>query len=248
MFEEGASEEDLEREQAERREYVKNIGIEYRFGCYEEKRPDSCQLLGEYMEAIEQNFKMAYNLFKTNCEERGFPRSCFKYAMYLLAGKECERSLKKMIGPLEKSCEANMPEGCRFLSLVHWNGEKDRQPNSELAEKYMKKACELEDVEACWLLSTWYIGRNAKFVTSSTTKIKKHNPYLGELPRNIDLAIKYGVRACDLGCFQSCGNVSRLYSLGDGIERDPDNAKLYLNKAKEAYKRAKSGDKVDFTG
>ncbi|VDK67239.1 unnamed protein product, partial [Onchocerca ochengi] len=109
-------------------------------------------------------------------------------------------------------------------------------------------ACELEDVEACWLLSTWYIGRNAKFVTSSTTKIKKHNPYLGELPRNIDLAIKYGVRACDLGCFQSCGNVSRLYSLGDGIERDPDNAKLYLNKAKEAYKRAKSGDKVDFTG
>lgn len=35
MFEEGASEEDFEREQAERREYVKNIGIEYRFGCYE---------------------------------------------------------------------------------------------------------------------------------------------------------------------------------------------------------------------
>lgn len=44
-----------------------------------------------------------------------------------------------MIEPLEKSCEANMPEGCRFLSLVHWNGDKDRKPNSELAEKYMKK-------------------------------------------------------------------------------------------------------------
>lgn len=25
----------MEREQAERREYVKNLGIEYRFGCYE---------------------------------------------------------------------------------------------------------------------------------------------------------------------------------------------------------------------
>lgn len=35
MFEEGANEEEFEREQAERREYVKNIGIEYRFGCYE---------------------------------------------------------------------------------------------------------------------------------------------------------------------------------------------------------------------
>lgn len=27
--------EEMEREQAERREYVKNLGIEYRFGCYE---------------------------------------------------------------------------------------------------------------------------------------------------------------------------------------------------------------------
>lgn len=27
--------EEAEREQAERREYVKNLGIEYRFGCYE---------------------------------------------------------------------------------------------------------------------------------------------------------------------------------------------------------------------
>lgn len=44
-----------------------------------------------------------------------------------------------MIEPLEKSCKANMAEGCRFLSLVHWNGEEDRKPNSELAEKYMKK-------------------------------------------------------------------------------------------------------------
>ncbi|KAL3994825.1 Sel1 repeat family protein [Acanthocheilonema viteae] len=247
MFEKDASEEDFEREQAERREYVKNIGIEYRFGCYEEKRPEMCQLLGEYMEAIDQNFKAAYNIFKTNCEEKGFPRSCFKYAMYLLAGRECEPSRKKMIEPLEKSCEANMPKGCRFLSLVHWNGEKDRKPNSELAEKYMKKACDLEDAEACWLLSTWYIGRDAEFVTLGATK-SKHSSHLGELPRNIDLAIKYGIRACDFGCFQSCGNVSRLYSLGDGIERDPVKAKLYLNKTKEAYKRAVSGDKVDFTG
>lgn len=52
---------------------------------------------------------------------------------------ECEASLKAMIEPLEVSCEANLPLGCRYLSLVHWNGEKDREPNAELAEKYMKK-------------------------------------------------------------------------------------------------------------
>uniref|UniRef100_A0A915PWD0 Uncharacterized protein n=1 Tax=Setaria digitata TaxID=48799 RepID=A0A915PWD0_9BILA len=247
MFEDDANDEDFEREQAERREYVKNIGIEYKFGCYEEKRPEICQLLGEYMEAIEQNFKAAYNMFKTNCEKKGFPKSCFKYAMYRLSGRECEPSLKKTIEPLQKSCEANMPQGCRYLSLVYWNGENDREPDAKLAEEYMKKACELEDAEACWLLSTWYIGREAKFVTSGARKPKR-NPYIGELPRNIDLAIKYGIRACDFGCFQSCGNVARLYSLGDGVEHNPVKAKVYLEKAKEAYKRSISGDKVDFTG
>lgn len=30
-----AAKEELEQVQAERREYVKNIGIEYRYGCYE---------------------------------------------------------------------------------------------------------------------------------------------------------------------------------------------------------------------
>lgn len=79
--------EEAKKIQEERKEYVKNIGIEYRFGCYEEKRADSCQLLGEYMEAIEQNFKAAYTLFKTNCEERKYPKSCYKYGMYLLTGK-----------------------------------------------------------------------------------------------------------------------------------------------------------------
>ncbi|VDN04588.1 unnamed protein product, partial [Thelazia callipaeda] len=238
--------EDLEREQAERREYVKNIGIEYRFGCYEEKRPEMCQMLGEYMEAIEQNLKASFNMFKMNCEERAFPKSCFKYAIFIGITVQCEPSLKKMIGPLEKSCEANMAEGCRYLSLVHWNGEDDRKANSEMAEQYMKKACELEDVKACWLLSTWYIGRDAKFV--SVKKTEYRNPHLGNLPRNIDLALKYGIRACDFGCFQSCANVSRIYKLGDGVEHDPVKATFYLNKAKEEYKRSISGDNVDLTG
>lgn len=54
---------------------------------FQEKRADSCHLLAEYMEALEQNFKGAYTLFKQNCEERKYPKSCYKYGMYLLAGK-----------------------------------------------------------------------------------------------------------------------------------------------------------------
>jgi hypothetical protein len=86
------SKETFEEEQKERQDYVKNIGIEYRYGCYEvilefeyslrkqlqENRPDSCHVLAEYMEAIDQNFAKAYMLFKDNCEIRKFPKSCLK--------------------------------------------------------------------------------------------------------------------------------------------------------------------------
>ncbi|TKR95532.1 hypothetical protein L596_009686 [Steinernema carpocapsae] len=173
------NQEEADREQAERREYVKNIGIEYRFGCYEEKRPDSCQLLAEYMESIDQNKKAAFQLFKANCENRKYPKSCFKYAMYLLSGTECEPSLSKMIDPLKIACDAKIPQGCRYLSLVHWNGEKDRKPDSELAREYMQKACELEDGEACWLLSTWFMGPQAKFQTGKGGGAKTSMPCLG---------------------------------------------------------------------
>jgi hypothetical protein len=94
------NEEEAKAAQDERREYVRNIGIEYRFGCYEvryiiyvvlrpfqEKRADSCQLLAEYLEAIDLNFKEAFSLFKDNCLLRKHPQSCYKYATYVLAGK-----------------------------------------------------------------------------------------------------------------------------------------------------------------
>ncbi|VDL84503.1 unnamed protein product [Nippostrongylus brasiliensis] len=89
------------------------MAIDYILNRMSEKRADSCQLLGEYMEALEQNFKAAYTLFKQNCEERKYPKSCFKYGMYLLSGKECTPDLTKMIEPMEIACDGNLKQGCR---------------------------------------------------------------------------------------------------------------------------------------
>jgi len=242
--------EDFEEVQKERQAYVKNIGIEYRYGCYEEKRADSCHILAEYMEAIEQNFSKAYTLFKENCESKLYPKSCYKYAKYLIAGKECEASLKGTIKPLEIACDANVPPACRLLSLVHWNGEPDREPDSKKAESYMKKACELEDSEACWLLSTWYIGNHEKFKISKGGEKKTVEQHrIGQLEKNMEEAVKYGKMACDLNVAQSCANVARMYKLGDGIKKDPDLAKEYLEKAKAMVEILKGGGNTSgFTG
>ncbi|GMT14689.1 hypothetical protein PFISCL1PPCAC_5986 [Pristionchus fissidentatus] len=226
--------EEMEREQSERREYVKNLGIEYRFGCYEEKRADSCHLLGEYMEALEQNTKAAFTLFRQNCLNKENPKSCYKYAMYVLAGKECDPSLKEMKRPLEIACDANIAKGCRYLSLVNWNKEKNKPIDAVAAEKYMKKACALEDGEACWLLSTWYMGDKTKFKkTKEGTKEVVDQSDIGKLERDMEKSVEYGIKACEYDIAQSCANVSRMFKLGDGIKKDIDKAKIYAEKTKE---------------
>ncbi|KAI6242977.1 Sel1 repeat protein [Aphelenchoides fujianensis] len=240
---------EFEEVQKERQEYVENIGIEYRYGCYEEKRSDSCHLLGEYMEAVMQKFDRAYALFKENCELRKYPRSCYKYATYRLSGKECEPSLKEMIKPLEVACAANLPPACRLLSLVYWNGEPDRPPDSFKAETFMKKACELEDAEACWLLSTWYIG-DKKFAVSKGGSKKDFEPgRIGRLERDMERALEFGKLACDLNIPQSCANVARMYKIGDGIPKNPDLAKEYADRAKAMFDVITKGETPSgFTG
>lgn len=68
-------------------EYIKNLGIEYRFGCYSEKRPEVCHLLGDYFEAIQRDFERAARVYKTNCDDYKFPRSCHKYGNYGFIGR-----------------------------------------------------------------------------------------------------------------------------------------------------------------
>ena len=71
------------------------------------------------------------------------------------------------------------------------------------------RACELEDSEACWMLSTWYLGPQTKFkVKGGAIENKKRS--LGELQRNADKALEYGIRACEMNVPQSCANVSRF--------------------------------------
>jgi len=40
-------------------------------------------LLGDYLETIENNPDKAAKIYKDNCDERNFGRSCYKYASYM---------------------------------------------------------------------------------------------------------------------------------------------------------------------
>ena len=68
-------------------DYIENLGIEYRFGCYHEKDPKACHLLGDYLESIKKDFAKALKLDSTNCDEYGHGHSCHKVAGYKWVGK-----------------------------------------------------------------------------------------------------------------------------------------------------------------
>lgn len=40
-------------------------------------------MLGDYFETIENNREKAATIFKENCDERNFGRSCYKYASHV---------------------------------------------------------------------------------------------------------------------------------------------------------------------
>ncbi|KAF7637549.1 hypothetical protein Mgra_00003067 [Meloidogyne graminicola] len=220
--------------QQERREYVQNIGIEYRYGCYEEKQPEACQLLGEYFEAIEKKPEEAFNLFAKNCKENKWPRSCFKYATYCLAGRGTEPSYEKAFSPLEIACNGNIPKACRRLSQLYWmsNSAPKGQPNTSKAVELMRKSCELEDYQSCWILSTWYLGSDAKFSKRKTKRGISREPEnieTGSISKDAEKALEYGLIACDRGnVVQACQNVARMYYIGDDIPKDEEKYKKFL--------------------
>ena len=46
-------------------DYIENLGIEYRFGCYHEKDPKACHLLGDYWESIKKDFSKALKIYRS---------------------------------------------------------------------------------------------------------------------------------------------------------------------------------------
>lgn len=109
---------DLKREE-EVKEYVENLGIEYRFGCYKEKKPEVCHLLADYLEAIKKDFSKAAKVFKSNCVDYNFGKSCLKYGNYALIGRGRDKSdPEEALKYFEKGCDLGDPTSCLHAGVL----------------------------------------------------------------------------------------------------------------------------------
>jgi len=219
-------------------EYIKNLGTEYRFGCYSEKDPKACHLLGDFMEAIKQDYEKAKKIYEINCDEYGMAHSCHKSGGYYFAGRGCPRDLQKAFEFFEKACNLtpNFPTSCLNAGLLSQLEAKTQiggivsdnmscmlksEPADHLkAINYFKKACDGEIAEGCH-----------RYSSTMLTGIK------GVVEPNLAEAHKYALKGCELGSKDSCVNTSIMYTRGDGVPKNERLGRRYANIARDMMKQ-----------
>lgn len=192
------------------KEYITNLGIEYRFSCYHEKRPDGCHLLGDYLEAIKRDFAKAASVYKLNCDEHQMGRSCHKYAAYNYIGKGCNPDRNKAFDYFLKGCKYNCAEACMFSGLILINeNQNPREKDYLQGMKYLEKGCTGGNAEGCYQASGIYI-KGSKYVQ-----------------KNMEKAFEFSKKACSLNHMYACANLSMMYEKGEGTKVNKDLAKKF---------------------
>jgi len=209
-------------------EYIENLGIEYRFGCYHERDPKACHLLGDYWEGIKKDFNKALKTYTANCDDYNHGHSCHKVGGYKYIGKMCNKDGDQAYDYFKKGCELGYTSSCLSAGLldsakVNKNYIRTVPPNPALGRDYYKKACDEGDLaEACHRYSALFI-KGVKNVCE----------------KNMAEAFKYSLKACELGNLGGCVNVSVMYSKGDGTDKNPVAAKEYGDIASEMMAQLK---------
>lgn len=113
-------------------------------------------------------------------------------------------------------------DACHNVALLAHDGRSmEGGTDAKVARQYYEKACEGGFAPSCFNLSALFI---------------KGAP---GLDKNMSLALKYALQACELGHVWGCSNASRMYKLGDGAEKDDQKAEELKNRAKELHGQQK---------
>lgn len=214
------------------KEYVKNLGIEYRFGCYQEKKPEVCHLLGDYLEAIEKDYEKAGKIYKSNCDNSHFAKSCLKYGNYLAVGKgKTKNEREEGLEYYKKGCKLEEFIACYragLLSVMSYH--KDNPQRFKEGMGLLEKACNKNNPDACFHLSSIYMSGNDK----------------AEVVKNMQRSFEYAMKACDLKNIYACANISVMYKRGDGVQKNNELSDKYKAKALELQNELKEQKQITF--
>jgi len=116
-----------------------------------------------------------------------------------------------------EACERNQAGACNNAGLVYQTGvagstiEKDMSKAVEL----FQKACDYGHKNGCFNLSTVYLtGKDG-------------------IPKDMKKAYELSLKSCEMMHPWGCANVSRMYAIGDGVEKNTQEAEKFKRLAKK---------------
>ncbi|XP_017062892.1 cytochrome c oxidase assembly factor 7 homolog [Drosophila eugracilis] len=247
---------DLKKE-SDVKEYVDKLGVEYRFGCYSEKKPEACHLLGDYLEGIKKDFEKASKVYKSTCDDYGYAKSCYKFGNYSFLGKGKSGSKgdpRVAYEYYEKGCNLNDSDACLHsgLLLVSRSMPKEIERNVPKGLEFLTKSCDMNNATACFYLSGMHISGVQKKPMQSTTTASagsaptappssntplKDSDYI--VQKDMKKAFQFAHKACELRNMYACANLSQMYARGDGIEKNEKEAEKYKKLALEMQDEVK---------
>lgn len=231
------------------KQYLDNIGIEYRFGCYSEKKPDVCHLLGDYLETIHKDYEKARKVYRSTCDDYGYAKSCLKYGHYTFVGRGKSGSKPNPTEALqyyEKGCLLGDSENCLNAGLLLVSPKMNDRRNFLKGMEYLTKSCDMNNGNACFYLSGMHISgaegpippaTDSAPLTSSSSEpklkkpMKKANDFI--IQKDMEKAFTFTYKACELNNMYACANLSQMYARGEGTEKNPEKADLFKKKANE---------------
>ncbi|KAJ7423955.1 Cytochrome c oxidase assembly factor 7A [Willisornis vidua] len=143
-----------------------------------------------------------------------------------------EPDLKAAYKSFLKSCEKGGKKSvnaCHNVGLLAHDGRVNNdKPDPVVARDYYTKACDGNFAPSCFNLGVIYL-QGAPGV-----------------PKDMGSALKYSLKACELGHIWACANASRMYKLGDGVEKNDAKAEELKNRAKQLHKEQKEASSLVF--
>jgi len=203
------------------KEYLNNLGIEYRFGCYSEKNPKACQLLGEFMESISRETSKAFQVFESNCIANKFGPSCNKAGHYKIIGLgDVEADPDLGYKYLVQGCDSNFGKACFLAGMFHTLKLPQKittEQNVRTATRMFERGCELDHATSC------------QFYANNLLK--------PGLDQNLTKAAEVFEKACNMGAYPACHNISVMYRKGDGVVQNSVLADKYMNQAQSIHEQ-----------
>lgn len=201
-----------------------------------------CHLLGDYLESIKKDFEKASKVYRSNCDDYGYGKSCLKFGHYSFLGKgkastNEKGDPKQAYKYYERGCELKDPDCCLHSGLIMVSKSMSSSIERDVMKGFesLSKSCMMDNGTACFYLSGMHISGVLKKDKTPTVPTVTLTPDPTDfiVQKDMKKAFDFAARACELNNMYACANLSQMYMRGDGTEKNEKKAEQFKKKAME---------------